>query len=69
MVLNSETEIEMLLFDQERIVIRLKLDYLAWRSLYLIYSTIFNFKTKVSYKELSNKLNIDPAEARKYVFF
>jgi hypothetical protein len=69
MVLNSETEIEMLLFDQERIVIRLKLDYLAWRSLYLIYSTIFNFKTKVSYKELGNKLNIDPAEARKYVFF
>jgi hypothetical protein len=40
MVLNHETEIEMLLFDQERIV---------------------------SYKELSTKLNINPAEARKLI--
>jgi hypothetical protein len=36
MVLNNETEIEMLLFDQERIVIWLKLDYLARRSLYAV---------------------------------
>lgn len=40
MVLNYDTEIEILLFDQDRIV---------------------------SYKELNNKFNISPTEARRYI--
>ena len=61
MVLTNETEIEMLLFDQERIVgTLLSFD---WKNL----SDENGVFIKVTYKELSSKLNVDPCEARKYL--